>query len=93
MVLEISVSALLPLTHGVLAYVGPGPGLSLTWALLGLIATIFTAIFAVLFWPIRVLLRKIRGGGEEEASEEDADATDDAAADATDSPSGPDPTA
>jgi H+/gluconate symporter-like permease len=73
----LEVTTLLPLT-GVLAYVGPGPGLSLTWALVGLIATIFTALFAVLFWPIRVLLRKIRGG-EPESEESDEDAGDDEA--------------
>ncbi|MCA9265047.1 MAG: hypothetical protein KDA60_14405 [Planctomycetales bacterium] len=47
-----------------LAYVGPGPGLSMTWALLGLLATLFTAFAAVLFWPVRVALRKLRGSNQ-----------------------------
>lgn len=42
------------------AYVGPGPGLSMAWALVGLFATLFVAAGAVAFWPIRVLLRRWR---------------------------------
>jgi hypothetical protein len=73
-----------------LAYVGPGPGLSLTWALVGLIATIVTAVFAVLFWPLRVLLRKIRGGGAEDEAVEQDDAA--AAETVSETASEPDPT-
>jgi hypothetical protein len=42
------------------AYVGPGPGLSMASALLGLLVTLFVAVGAVAFWPIRVLLRRWR---------------------------------
>ena len=50
----------LSLPVGMLAYVGPGPGLSMTWALWGLLATLFTALSANALWPLRVLLRKLR---------------------------------
>jgi len=49
---------------GLLAYVGPGPGLSMTAALVGLLATILLALLAFFSWPIRVMLRKIRGADE-----------------------------
>ena len=41
-------------------YVGPGPGLSMAWALIGLLATLFVAAWAVALWPIRVVLRRWR---------------------------------
>ena len=43
-----------------LAYVGPGPALSMTWALLGLFATLATAVFALFAWPIRRMVRRFR---------------------------------
>ena len=61
----------------IIAYVGPGPGLSMGWALFALLATVFSAIFAVFLWPLRVALRKMRGGGDEDAEasdEEEAEA-------------------
>jgi hypothetical protein len=44
-----------------LAYIGPGAGVSLFGAAIGLVIAIFTAIGIVLLWPIRALLRLIRG--------------------------------
>jgi len=44
----------------VLGYVGPGPGLNMAWALVGLVVTVFAAASAVLFWPLRIVLRKWR---------------------------------
>lgn len=43
------------------AYVGPGAGLSLLGSLLWLLLAILTAIGIILYWPIRVLIRWIRG--------------------------------
>lgn len=40
------------------AYVGPGAGISVLGSLLGILATIVVAIGAILFWPIRKLLRR-----------------------------------
>lgn len=45
----------------VLAYVGPGPGLTMVWAFIALLGTIGLAVLYLLFWPIRMLIRKIRG--------------------------------
>jgi len=41
-----------------LAYVGPGLGLSAIAALWAVIVAIVTALGAILYWPIRALLRK-----------------------------------
>jgi membrane protein implicated in regulation of membrane protease activity len=40
------------------AYVGPGAGISVLGSLLGILATIFVAIGAILFWPIRKLMKR-----------------------------------
>ncbi len=49
------------LSNQVIAYVGPGAGLSALGALWALIASIGIALGAILVWPIRFLIRKIRG--------------------------------
>jgi hypothetical protein len=49
--------AVLPM---MLAYVGPGPGLSMMWALLGLLVTILAAFSAIAVWPVRLLMRRWR---------------------------------
>ena len=43
------------------AYVGPGAGLTLIGSLIGLVIAIVTALAIILFWPIRALIRKMRG--------------------------------
>jgi hypothetical protein len=42
------------------AYIGPGAGITMLGALWGVIVAIALALGAVLFWPIRILLRKRR---------------------------------
>lgn len=44
------------------AYIGPGAGITMLGALWGVIAAIVLAIGAVLFWPIRALLRRRKTG-------------------------------
>jgi O-antigen/teichoic acid export membrane protein len=44
------------------AYIGPGAGASLAGSLLAVLAAIATALAIVLFWPLRLLYRKIKGG-------------------------------
>jgi hypothetical protein len=56
----ISTLAALPDLPPCLAYVGPGPGLTMIWALVGLLATLFVALSAIALWPIRALLRRWR---------------------------------
>ena len=48
------------LTEILLGYIGPGPGLSMIGALLGLAVTLGFALWAILLWPYRVLMRKLR---------------------------------
>lgn len=43
------------------AYVGPTAGVSFLGAAVGVVAAFFSAIGIILFWPIRLLVRKIRG--------------------------------
>jgi len=52
----------------VAAYVGPGAGISVLGSLLGILATIFVAIGAILFWPIRKLMRRRKAKKEIEVS-------------------------
>jgi len=50
------------------AYVGPGAGISVLGSLLGILVTIFVAIGAILFWPIRKLMRRRKAKKETEIS-------------------------
>lgn len=40
------------------AYVGPGAGISVLGSLLGILATILVAMGAIIFWPVRKLLKR-----------------------------------
>lgn len=61
---------------GCLAYIGPGAGLGLGGAVLGVLLALLTAFAFVLVWPLRALYRKLRGGSTEmQASEADANRT------------------
>jgi hypothetical protein len=48
------------------AYIGPGAGISVLGSLLGILATIFVAIGAILFWPIRKLIKRRKAKKETE---------------------------
>lgn len=63
------------LSASALAYVGPGAGLGAMGAALGLIAAVVIAFGAILFWPIRRLMRRAR---EKMAQKSDATASADA---------------
>ncbi|MBT8064735.1 MAG: hypothetical protein KJN94_06925 [Gammaproteobacteria bacterium] len=41
-----------------LAYVGPGAGISVLGSLLGILATIVVAIAAIVLWPVRKMLKR-----------------------------------
>jgi hypothetical protein len=45
----------------ILAYVGPGPGLTMFWAFLALLGTICLAVLSLLALPFRILIRRLRG--------------------------------
>ena len=57
------------------AYVGPGAGISVLGSLLGILATILVAIGAILFWPVRKLMkrRKASAAADESAESSTAD--------------------
>ncbi len=52
------------------AYIGPGAGISVLGSLLGILATIFVAIGAILFWPIRKLMKRRKAKKETGVSAE-----------------------
>jgi|GEM_PF-829873 len=41
-----------------LAYIGPGAGMSVVGSLLTILATIFVAIGAIIFWPLRKFMKR-----------------------------------
>ena len=61
-----------------LAYVGPGAGISMLGALWGLIVGVVMALGVILFWPIRMMIRKMRAN-KANAEEATAGAADSAA--------------
>lgn len=44
------------------AYIGPGAGITMLGALWGVIVAIALAFGAILFWPIRIMLRRRKRG-------------------------------
>ena len=63
---------LLLLPVPVLAYIGPGAGISVLGSLLGILGTIIIAIGAILFWPIRKMMKRRKAAAattESESSE------------------------
>lgn len=59
------------LTAGpVFAYIGPGAGISVLGSLLGILGTIVVAIGAILFWPIRKMLKRRKAAAEPEQQSE-----------------------
>lgn len=57
--LKIIALLLLSLAIGPLhAYVGPGAGISVLGSLLGILATILVAMAAIIFWPVRKLMKR-----------------------------------
>jgi membrane protein implicated in regulation of membrane protease activity len=67
--LRITALLLLALIAGpATAYVGPGAGISVLGSLLGILATIFVAIGAILFWPVRKMMKRRKAKKETEVS-------------------------
>jgi membrane protein implicated in regulation of membrane protease activity len=67
---------LLTMASPALAYIGPGAGISVLGSLLGILATIFVAIGAILFWPLRKLLKRRKTRRDSLASMDSADQSD-----------------
>lgn len=56
------------------AYIGPGAGISFVGSLFTWLIGILVALFAILFWPIRALLRRARGKRSTSAEEGETEA-------------------
>jgi hypothetical protein len=54
------------------AYVGPGAGISVLGSLLGILATILVAIGAIIFWPVRKLMKRRKAASAAESTTEPA---------------------
>lgn len=58
------------------AYVGPGAGISVLGALWGLIIGVVMAVGVILFWPIRMMIRKAKANKGGPAPSSDTTATE-----------------
>ena len=58
LIISIILFVLSPFT---MAYVGPGAGLTLIGSLIGVVVAVFMALTVIIFWPLRLLIRRIRG--------------------------------
>ena len=58
------------------AYIGPGAGISVLGSLLGIIAGVFIALFAVIAWPVRRMLKKRKARQAEQAQQNDRPAVE-----------------
>lgn len=61
-----------------LAYIGPGAGITMLGALWGVVVAVALAIGAVLFWPIRALMRRRKAAVPDAAEQAPALARDEA---------------
>ena len=63
-----AVLLLVLLSNTAVAYVGPGAGISVLGSLLSILATIFVAIGAIIFWPLRKFIKRRKARLNAEAS-------------------------
>lgn len=45
-------------------YVGPGTGITLVSSLIGLVMAVVVSLWALLSWPLRQLVKRLRSGDE-----------------------------
>ena len=63
-----SVTALLfVMAFPALAYVGPGPGLTMIGSLFTLVGGVIVALAMVLLWPLRLLVKRVRARKPDDA--------------------------
>ena len=55
-----------------LAYIGPGAGASVVGSLLNTLLVVLLAFVAIIFWPVRMLWRKLRSRGKPDRQGEDS---------------------
>lgn len=54
------------------AYIGPGLGLGAIGVILGVVGSIFLALFAVFYYPIKRTIKKLKKGAKDNAASEEA---------------------
>lgn len=64
-----------------LAYIGPGAGISVVGSLLSILVTFFVAIGAIIFWPLRKLMKRRKALRESVVSTEAAQTSGDGTTD------------
>jgi hypothetical protein len=52
-----------------LAYVGPGSGITMLWALLAVLGSILFMVLGLVLWPLRILIRAIKKNKSKNESE------------------------
>jgi protein-S-isoprenylcysteine O-methyltransferase Ste14 len=52
----------------VMAYIGPGAGISVLGSILGILGTIVVAIAAIIFWPVRKFLKREKQAASEKSA-------------------------
>lgn len=57
----------------VLAYVGPGLGAGTLGVIAGFIGSIFLALFAIIWYPVKRLLKRIRGSDKQKQKQKATD--------------------
>jgi hypothetical protein len=55
-----ALASIILLPEAAYAYVGPGAGVSVLGALWGLIVGIVLAIGVIVFWPVKLMIRKLK---------------------------------
>ena len=63
----------LVLTEVAFGYVGPGAGITMLAALWAVLAAVVAALIAILYWPIEVLIRKLRNRHEHLTDDENTE--------------------
>ena len=58
------------------AYIGPGSGISLLGGLWAVLVGIVLALAAILFWPVRMMIKRMRRNKQQNADAEQAAGTD-----------------
>lgn len=58
------------------AYIGPGSGISLLSGLWAVLVGIVLALAAILFWPVRMMIKRIRRNKQQNADPAQAASTD-----------------
>jgi hypothetical protein len=57
---NIVLNELFSINETCMAYVGPGTGITMLWALLAVLGGVLLMVLGLVFWPVRMLIRAIK---------------------------------